>query len=377
MPQLPASGAKLNEISQEILRGPTLCSLRLYSFRCFKNASFDFVPGLNLIYGPNATGKTSILEAIHFLCIGKSFLSGSDRQVVLHHAPSMRLQGFFQPQAEVGLTWSSDEGKRIYVNGVLQPRLTDHVGRFTVVVASPSDHLLVDESGHDRRRFMDLTLAQTSPGYLEALLQYNRLLQQRNALLRQLEPTKPDLLLLQTVDEQLNQPAHVLWEHRSRLAEKLAEGVIEFFHELSGGKELVTVQYQTCAAKQPLSQVLAGRRHYDLQLKHTTAGMHRDDLQFLLNGQPIRHYGSQGQKKSFTLALRLAQHAFLTQNNRQAPLLLVDDYADRLDSSRRHAFLRLLKQGNFPQVLLTHTDPHDCIVAETIDNLIELPSPSG
>ncbi|MCS6917566.1 MAG: DNA replication and repair protein RecF [Chitinophagales bacterium] len=332
-----------------------LVHLRLVDFRCFEQAQFSFSKGINLIYGQNGIGKTSLLEAIHFLCLGKSFFAGSDRQALRHGKDCLLAEGHFDDGQDVQLRLFRDGKKQLFYHGLKQNRLADHVGRLPVVVAAPTDHLLVDESGSERRRFLDSTLAQIAPDYLKALLTYNRLIQQRNALLRQSDPANADATLLKTIDEQLDEPARLIEEHRYRLVDQLGPQVAEVYHHLSGGQERVSLRYESQCQQQPISRLLALRRRHDLERRHTSAGIHRDDVAFSLNDRPLRQYGSQGQKKTFTLALRLAQFAWIRQQRNQAPLLLVDDYADKLDEQRNQAFLNLLHQEAIPQVFLTHT----------------------
>lgn len=354
MPRVSADAAKIRENSQDALPGATLLSLRLTAFRNFRQAAFDFRSGLNVIYGDNGTGKTSILEAIHFLCLGKSFLAGNDRQAIAQEQGGLRIEGTFRPQTTVALVLTQDGRKQLYYNDLLQTRLADHVGRLPVVVASPADQQLADASGVERRRFLDTTLAQVSPKYLEDLLTYNRLLHQRNALLR-ITARGIDMNLLQTLDAQLERPAQTLFEQRAAFCSSVAGRLTEYFHYLSGGREQVTLRYHSALTDQPLSRLLEKCRDQDLRRQCTTAGIHRDELIFLLNNQPLRHFGSQGQKKSFTLALRLAQFDFIRQQKSLSPLLLVDDYADRLDAVRSQAFLELVQQHEYVQVFLTHT----------------------
>ncbi len=337
-----------------------LKTLQLTHFKNYTQHRVELSPRLNGFAGPNGTGKTNLLEAVHVLCLTRSHHRLSDKYLVEHGADFYRLEGYFERNGETEHIVVKYDGQRKEVerNGSPFPRLMDYIGRFPVVMISPDDISLVQEGSEERRRFLDATLSQLSLVYLSQLTIYTSLLKQRNALLRAFaEQRRFDALLLETFDRQMAGPAAALWQMRSAFVEQLAPLFQEIYAEIAGTRESVALGLERGGDSDDLAAELVAYRERDRALERTSVGPHRDDLSLTLNGYSIRKYASQGQLKSFLLALRLAQYEVLRQVKGTAPLLLLDDLFDKLDEQRVQQLIALLWMRQFGQIFITDTHP--------------------
>jgi DNA replication and repair protein RecF len=336
-----------------------LTNLTLTHFKNHSKGTFVFSPGLNGLTGLNGVGKTNVLEAIYVLCMGRSYSGLTDKQLVQHGADFFRLEGLVNRLGEAEkmvIKFPVNQRKVLERNGQTLATLSQHIGRYPVVMVAPDDVALVQEGSEDRRRFMDSALAQTDPAYLQALTRYQQALKQRNALLKQFaDQRRFDPALLEAVDQLLPEPAMVIHQHRKAFVADLLPLFQLLYNLLSGGREVADLAYASDLSTADMETLLKERLDKDRLLERTTAGVHRDDLDFQLDTQAVKKFGSQGQLKSYLLALRLAQYELLRRNTGVAPILLLDDVFDKLDIHRVKQLVALLIGRDYGQVFMTDT----------------------
>lgn len=336
-----------------------LSSIKLTGFKNYEQQSLSFSSRLNCLTGLNGMGKTNVLDAIHFLCLCKSHTGLSDKHMVRHGESFFRLEGLFQADDErirIITKFIQGQRKEIERNGVAFTRLTDYIGQFPVVMIAPDDVALVQDGSEERRRFLDNTLSQISANYLQNLLIYNALLKQRNALLKKFaEDRFYDESLIEGLNRQMPAPAAVLFQQRSVFVESFRPLFLEYYREISGGHEFVEISFESDLQDVSFDQLLKNNTEKDRVLQRTSAGPHRDDLLLIMDEQPVRKFASQGQIKSFLLAMRLAQYELLRREKGFAPVLLLDDIFDKLDEQRVRHLIGLLIGRSFGQIFITDT----------------------
>lgn len=342
--------------------------IALANFKNYENQKLDFSNRLNCLVGNNGMGKTNLLDAIYYLCMAKSHFNLADNGIVRHNEEFFRVEGHFvlqEKKEKIVAKVIPRKLKELERNDVGYAKLAEHIGLLPVVFIGPDDVQLIREGSEERRRFLDNTLSQLDQRYLYELITYNKVLQQRNALLKTLaERNSGSLSLLDVYDEQLIDPALYVLEQRVKFAQKFS-AIFQSTHQyISGQKEAVKLTYESQLLENDLGELLLASRQKDLFLQRTTKGIHRDDLVFSLGEHPLKKFGSQGQLKSFLLALKLAQYEMLRQNKSVPPILLLDDLFDKLDAQRVTHLLRLLTEGQFGQIFIT--DTHETRIAEII-----------
>ncbi len=336
-----------------------LSILTLTNFRNYSFNKLNFSEGLNVFTGDNGSGKTNLLDAIHYLCIGKSYFSSGEQQSVMHEKNFFRVDGNFMQEEKsvtVAITFETTAKKIISKNGNAYPRIADHVGKFPVVVIAPDDITLINDGSDERRRWMDNTISQVNHLYLEELLNYNRVLAQRNALLKQFalkeyynEP------LLKALDEQLLKFGTTIFQERKKVVAEIIPMVQYYYKIISAQKETISLLYESGLNENEFRNLLMQSRDKDCALQRTTEGTHKDDLDLIMNNFSLRRFGSQGQKKSFLTALKLAQYEFIRRTKNVLPILLLDDVFDKLDEHRVKQMLQLISKEEFGQVFITDT----------------------
>lgn len=326
-------------------------------FKIINSADLSFSPKINCICGNNGEGKTCLLDAVYYLSMTKSFLSSSDRYTYSYGSSGAILHGSYSggtpSEEDIAVSVSSDGTKTVRRNGKTYKRLSDHIGRIPVVVTSPSDTSLIHDSGEERRRFLNMMISQMDPEYLRSVVAYNRLLKQRNAALRQ-EGTPG--MLLDTISERMCAPAEYVFGKRKEAVSMLAAKAGEFYRLISGGKENVELCYRSDLDRMPPAELFAASRQKDKVMGYTTSGVQRDDLELVMDGHPLRKCASQGQQKSFLIALKMAQYQVMSQSRETTPILLFDDLFDKLDSLRVSSLIRMVVEGGFGQIFITDTD---------------------
>lgn len=334
-------------------------NLKIFNFKNHSEKSFDFSPEINCFVGNNGAGKTNILDALHYLSMAKSFLGNLDAQNILHESD------FFAIEAEIQGEEKNDiikvqlpkEGKKIIKkNDKTYERIADHIGFLPSVMISPYDSNLISDGSESRRKFLDVMISQTDSDYLFALIQYQKTLQQRNALLKYFAKNRTfDLDSLEIYNEPLTKFGTQIFEKRQRFVASILPTIQHFYEIISKGNEKVTVIYESNLNEQNFEEILSENLEKDRVLTYTSRGIHKDDLRFEMNGNLIKKFGSQGQQKSFLIALKLAQIKRIKDITNKNPILLLDDIFDKLDDNRVSQLIELVNQQNFGQIFITDT----------------------
>lgn len=335
-----------------------LSRLSVLQFRNHREAGVELGPQVNCLVGPNGTGKTNLLDAVHYLCMCKSYFEPQDLLNVLHGEEWFMVKGTMEtPAGPDELSCSVRKGHRkVFTrNRKEYDRLADHVGRFPAVMVTPYDGQLVLDGSEVRRRFLDGLIAQFDRAYLDHLLRYNRALAQRNLLLKALHGP-PSRGAMDPWDEQLILHGEAVHAVRKEFMAAMAPLLEQHYQGIADGPERVALGHRTELDEASMREILDARRERDLQAQHTTGGTHKDDLVFSIDGRSLRKFGSQGQQKTFLIALKLAQFDLTTARTGLKPLLLLDDIFDKIDPKRMRHLLRLLGDGRFGQVIITDTD---------------------
>lgn len=336
-----------------------LQQLSLVDFRCCEAGELVFSPKVNCFAGLNGSGKTNLLDAVHYLSLTKSAFNPVDSQNIRYDAPFFVLQGTFllDGQEEHVYCGVRRGQKKVFRRNQKEyERLSDHIGLFPLVMISPSDAALVYEGSEERRKFMDGVISQFDKNYLDMLLEYNRVLQQRNALLRRFSETRSfDAASLSIWDEQLVAKGEPLHAARLAFVRDFTPIFNEYYRYLSGDREQVELVYSSQLAKMSLSALLENALPRDRAIEHTTVGVHKDDLDFRIGAHALKKSGSQGQQKTFLIALKLAQLAFIRIYRKKMPILLLDDIYDKLDEQRVQRLMDLVCGDDFGQIFITDT----------------------
>jgi|JI6StandDraft_1071083.scaffolds.fasta_scaffold52389_3 DNA replication and repair protein RecF len=334
--------------------------LRAVHFRNHREVDLDLGPEVNCFVGNNGTGKTNLLDAVHYLSLCKSYFEAVDQHNILHGEDFFLVQGTMRTEeGEDHVLCSVRRGQRKVVsrNRKEYDRLADHVGRFPVVMITPYDGQLVLDGAEVRRKFLDGLIAQFDKAYLDALIRYNRALVQRNALLKRFAASGTGSLVdLEPWDEQLVLHGEQVFRVRATFMEELVPLLATHYQGISSGGEEVALTYRSALAEGGYRDLLVESWHRDRAAQFTNVGIHKDDLLFTLNGQPLKRCGSQGQQKTYLIALKLAQFDLTLARGGKRPILLLDDIFDKIDPQRMRHLLQLLSGQRFGQVLITDTD---------------------
>ncbi len=330
----------------------------LNNFKNIRSAQLQFSPRINCFLGDNGMGKSNLLDAIHFLSFCKSFTGAPDSMLITRGEDFSMIQAQYQRRQSIedlAVALRPGRAKSFKRSGKEYRRLSEHIGKFPLVLVSPADMDLVAGPPEERRRFLDILISQTDARYLDALIRYNHALEQRNRMLRD-QISDPNLYL--AVEMMLESSARIIADARRDNLLKLTEIFEPYYAAISGGAEAPSLKYVSHLSDPSvaLSDLLAERRGRDAALHHTSAGVHRDDVEMLLNSLPVRQAASQGQQKSFSIALRLAQYDFLHRACGMAPILLLDDIFDKLDAARVGSIMQIVSRPNFGQIFITDTN---------------------
>jgi DNA replication and repair protein RecF len=311
------------------------------------------------VSGPNGSGKTALLDAVYYLCYTKSYFSAQQQHSVQRGTDGFRVEGTFSRgdggAETITCIWRGGK-KEVLANGLPYEKISAHIGRYTAVMIAPDDMALISEGSEARRRWADSILGQTDRDYLERLLVYQRVLLQRNAWLRmQVFAPSSSRAELEYYNAQLAETGAYIWTQRNAFFKAFLPLLEDFYRRLSGGSEQVSIAYESELNSATALALLQQSFEQDLRLQRSTRGIHRDELAFRIGDMPLRQYGSQGQKKSFLFALKLAQYAYISMQLGSLPILLLDDIFEKLDQQRMEALLGIIRGPAFGQVLLTDT----------------------
>lgn len=340
-----------------------LQKISIVNYKNIREASLELSPKINCLIGHNGAGKTNLLDAIYFLSFCRSAFYHQDSLAITHGQEFFVLEGEYSDDTDnanvdvekiyCGLKRGTK--KRFKRNGKEYKRLSQHIGLIPVIMVSPSDSILVEGSSEERRRLMDMVIAQYNPLYIDDLANYNKALQQRNALLKQEQ--EPDDSLMEILEMQMAETGERIYTQRQQYVEQMSPVLSEIYRKISGDKETVELNYVSHCQRGPLFDVISRDRYKDRAVGYSLHGIHRDDLEMHINGYPIRREGSQGQTKSFVIALKIAQFDFLRRtHSNTTPLLLLDDVFDKLDASRVERIIDMVAGEGYGQIFITDTN---------------------
>lgn len=345
--------------------------IALTFYKNYQHANFHFPENVVGICGLNGVGKTNLLDAIYYCCFTKSYFSTTDYQNIGHGQEGFRLQAEFSRNGENNVVTCINRGlnkKEFRLNDVPYTKYSKHIGWLPVVMIAPDDIELITGSGETRRRFIDTVLSQVDPGYLQHLINYNKVLAQRNSLLKNFQQQGADAgLLLKVLDQQLLEPASKIYEKRKEFLEKLIPAVNGFYDLICSQSETITLEYLSQLHENDMQGLLNASLQNDLLLQRTGCGVHKDDIALRLNGNLFKQVASQGQRKSLLFALKLAEFEMIRLQKNFAPILLLDDVFEKLDDNRMKNLLNWVCSHANCQVFIT--DTHRERLEETFTHL--------
>lgn len=336
-----------------------LKKISLLNFKNFESQSFDFEEKVNCFVGDNGVGKTNVLDAIYYLSFGKSYFNSVASQNIRHNQDFFMIEGEYDinnRNETIICSLKRGSKKIIKRNDKEYDKFSEHIGHLPLVIISPADRDLIVEGSDVRRKFMDSVISQSDKRYLKSLINYNKVLQQRNALLKYFAANRTfDALNLKVYDEQLEQLGTLIYEKRTDFLEAFIPIFRERYEVITNGKELVGLNYKTQLSDGGLTSLLTANLDRDRMLQYTSVGIHKDDLLFEIDGFSTKKFGSQGQQKSFLIALKLAQFEFIKNLAKKKPILLLDDIFDKLDDTRVSQIISLVNKDSFGQLFISDT----------------------
>lgn len=339
-----------------------LNTLKIINFKNFIEQELLFSEKINCFVGNNGAGKTNLLDAIYYLSFTKSYFNSIDQQNIRHDEAFFAIHGAYRRNNglpdKVSCIQKLGNKKQFRINDKDYERISEHIGQFPCVMVSPYDRDLINEGSDIRRKFIDTVISQFDKSYLENLIRYNRLLEQRNVLLKQFaERKKSDKELLLLLDEQMEVPATMIYDRRKSFIAKFMPIFNHYFEFISGGIEKVDITYESHLEGYTYLESVKNSFEKDVSIRYSSIGIHKDDFIFKLMGYPVKKFGSQGQQKSFAVALKLAQFDFTRNLIHLKPILLFDDIFDKLDPARVQQIIQLVDNDSFGQVFITDTEP--------------------
>ena len=336
-----------------------LKQLSLFQFKNHSESSFIFNEKINCFVGDNGVGKTNILDAIHYLSLTKSYFNHIDAQNIQFGNQFFMIKGHFNnldQDDEILCNFNIGTGKIIKKNQKKYPRFSEHIGQYPIIIISPTDSNLILEGSEIRRKYLDSSISQFQKSYLRTLIDYNKVLKQRNSLLKQFtERNYFDSITLEIYDNQLINFGSKIYDDRMSFLEKLTPVFNNYYKDISSAHETVSLSYRSQLNDGDFATLLKDSLIKDRISHHTSVGIHKDDIVFEMNDHPIKKIGSQGQQKSFLISLKLAQFEFITKKIGFKPILLLDDIFDKLDDKRVEKLITFASEGAFSQVFITDT----------------------
>lgn len=338
-----------------------LDKLNINQFKNNQESSIELSPRINIFVGENGAGKTNILEAIYYLSFCKSPFNPTDKQNVMHGEKFFMIKGDYFREEEsidkVHVNYQLNSRKILKRNDKEYDRLADHIGEFPLVMISPSDSNLIYGGSEDRRKYIDGVISQFDRYYLRTLLNYNKVLQQRNAFLKNISENRhTDRSLLEILDEKLCKDGLEIHTKRKEFLEEFIPLIQNYYKFISNEKETAGINYKSQLNDNDFCELLKQNQERDIILRHSSKGIHRDDLEFQLDGFPVKNFGSQGQQKSFLVALKIAQFEYTFEKKKYKPLVLLDDIFDKLDINRVEQLMKLVSRNEFGQIFISDTN---------------------
>lgn len=334
-----------------------LTHLSCINYRNIVQCDLNFSDKFNCFVGANGMGKTNLLDAIYYLSFTKSHLGNIDSQLIRHEADYFMISGDYVRKGQPEMITASVKRrtkKQFRRNKKEYQRMADHIGFLPAVLVAPSDQDLIAEGSDERRRFMDMVISQYDVQYLNALVRYNQALQNRNSLLKQTDNV--DGVMFEVVERQMSNEAEYIYHRRTEFIESFIPIFSKFYAAVAGENEEVSLVYSSHLQKGNLATLLLECRERDLAIGYSTRGIHKDDIDMLLYGYPIKRTGSQGQNKTYLIALKLAQYVYLKKIVGLSPILLLDDIFDRLDAQRVAKIVEIVSSPEFGQIFITDTN---------------------
>ena len=336
-----------------------LQKISLVNFKNIESQSFDFQQKINCFVGNNGIGKTNVLDAIYYLSFTKSYFNSVAIQNIRHGEGFFMIEGDYllnDRNEKIVCSLKKGQKKVLKRNGKNYDKFSDHIGQLPLVIISPADRDLVTEGSDTRRKFIDGVISQQNKKYLQDLLAYNKVLSQRNALLKYFAANRTfDALNLSVYDDQLSEYGGRIYEVRKQFLSEFIPIFNKKYQIISGDKEIVNLKYKSQLHDFSMKDLLQKALTKDKLIQYTTSGIHKDDLSFEIGEYPIKKFGSQGQQKSYLIALKLAQFEFIKQQSNVTPILLLDDIFDKLDENRVAQIIDLVNNEEFGQIFITDT----------------------
>ena len=338
-----------------------LTRIALANFKNYENLDLEFSPKINCFVGNNGAGKTNILDGIHYLSFCKSYFNSVDLQNIRHDQDFFAIHGYFDKDDSkndaISCIQKVSQKKQFKKNKKDYERLADHIGSYPTVMISPYDRDLINEGSETRRKYLDSIISQFDKVYLDNVINYNKALYQRNALLKSFaEKSYFDVALIEIWDQKLSDLGKMIFETREDFINDFKTLFQQYFEVISDAKEVVRIKYKSQLLERTLEELLAVSIDKDKHLKYTSQGIHKDDLEFTIDGYPVKKFGSQGQQKSYVIAIKLAQFEYTRKIKGYKPILLLDDVFDKLDDERVKKLIQLVNQNSFGQVFITDTN---------------------
>lgn len=333
-----------------------LRKLSILNYKNILQAEVEFSPKMNCFFGNNGMGKTNLLDAIYYLSFCKSHTNTPDSQIINNDRDMCVIQGGYEYEGrneEIFCAIRRRQRKQFKRNKKEYDKLSEHIGLLPLVMVSPADSDLIRGGSDERRRFLDLIISQQDKQYLHALIQYNKALLQRNMLLKE---QNADASLYEVLEMQLGMYGRMVFDKRQSLVESFIPIFNEYYQTICRSSEVVGLRYISQLADKDLPELLSSNRERDRILGYTSNGIHKDELEMTLNENLIRRVGSQGQNKTYLIALKLAQFAFLARKGNTTPILLLDDIFDKLDAARVAEIIKLVSGDGFGQIFITDTN---------------------